>query len=89
MTPFCSAVLVANYLTTCIGWSGLLGLDVEHPSFTGGGYLGIFPFFAVWVIMGLPAQWNGDQRRAKRRPWPTFVQESGFDAEALGWATTL
>jgi hypothetical protein len=41
------------------------------------------------MLMSLPALLRGDHRRAKRQPWSTFVQESVFDAEAAGWATTV
>ena len=89
MTPFGSSLLLTNYLTTCFGWLPFLGFEIEPPSFTGGMYLGCFSFLAVWISMSLPALSKGDHRRAKRRPWPTFVQESIFDVEAVGWATTL
>lgn len=67
----------------------MLGLDVEPPSPMGGYYLGCFSFLAAWMSMSLPALLKGDHRRAKRQPWPTFVQESMFAGEAVGWATSL
>jgi len=89
VAPFCSSLLVANYQTTCIGWLSLLGIDLEPPSFTGGYYLGAFVFLGAWMIMSLPALAKGDRRRAKRQPWATFVRESVFDGEAVGWAVSL
>jgi hypothetical protein len=89
ITPFFSSLLVSNYLTTCIGWLPLLGIDLERPSFTGDYYLGAFAFLGAWMIMSLPALARGDRRRAKRQPWSTCMQESVFDAEAVGWAVTL
>jgi hypothetical protein len=89
LIPFCSSLLVTNYLTTCFGWLPLLGLGIESPSLTGSYYLGCFSFLAVWVIMSLPALSKGDRRRAKRQPWTTLLHESMFDGEAVGWATTL
>lgn len=89
MTPLCSSLMAANYLTTCIGWFHWLGLETEPPSFTGGYHLGCFPFLAVWIVMTLPALLKGDHRRANRLPWSTFAQESTFDGEAVGWSTTL
>jgi hypothetical protein len=87
MIPLGVSFLVTNYLTTCMGWLPLLGFEIERPSFTGGLFLGCYAFFAAWAIMSLPALLKGDHRRAERWPWPTFVHESIFDAEAVGWAT--
>jgi hypothetical protein len=89
MTPLFSSALVTNYLSTCISWSSLLGFETEPPSFVGGLYLGLFFFLGAWMLMSLPALLKADHRRAKRRPWPTFVRESVFTGEAAGWATTL
>jgi hypothetical protein len=89
MTPLFSSGLITNYLSTCISWSSLLGFETEPPSFVGGLYLGLFFFLGAWMLMSLPALLRGDHRRAKRQPWPTFAQESVFDGEAVGWATTV
>ena len=91
MAPFCASFLITNYLATCIGsaWLPLLAWAAEPPSFTGGAYLGGFSFLVAWSVMSLPALLNGDHRRSKRQPWSTLVHESAFDAEAVGWATTV
>lgn len=89
LAPFCFSLLAANYLTTCIGWLPLLGLEIEPPPFTGGYHLGCLLLLAVWIAMSFPALLRGDHRRAKRQPCSTFVQESMFGGEALGWATIL
>lgn len=82
MIPFGSTLLLTNYLTLCFGWFHLLGLEFE------GYYLGCILFLAAWILMSVPALLKGDHRRAKRRPWETFVHESVFDMEAVGWAIT-
>lgn len=89
LTPELCSFVITNYLTTCIGWFSMLGMEMEPPSFTGGYYLGGWSFLAVWMIMSLPTLLRGDHRRAKRRPWPTLVKETIFNGEAVGWGTSL
>lgn len=89
MAPFISCALVTNYLTTCIGWLYWLGQEAGVPALDGAGFLGIFAFLAAWIAMSLPAICRSDHRRANRKPWPTFVYELIFDAEAVGWAITV
>lgn len=67
----------------------MLGLGYEPPSFTGEPYLGCLLFLAAWITMSLPALLKGDHQRAKRKPWPTFVQELMFDWKAVGWVITV
>ncbi|KAH9828022.1 hypothetical protein Tdes44962_MAKER09500 [Teratosphaeria destructans] len=88
--PFVLCIVLATFLTTCIGWRPvLLYAEARPPTIGEGGVVGMTAFMWIWIGMGIPAWSRRAQNREVGDHRAMLMYEIAFNARVLGWTVTM